>query len=71
MGKAFDSEKYNMVFCPACNGKGKLPKNPGGFDVCGKCGGFGLVKRELEESMNTSPIMGGEEGNPHEGGGHL
>jgi DnaJ-class molecular chaperone len=68
MGKTFNSEKYNMVFCPVCNGKGKLPKNPRGFDVCRKCGGFGLVKRELEEDMNTSPtIGGGEEAHMKEG----
>jgi hypothetical protein len=38
---------------------------------CRKRGGFGLVKRELEENMNTSPVVGGEEGSPHEGRGHL
>jgi len=48
MGKIFNFEKYNMVFCPVCNGKGKLPKNPGRFDVCRKCEGFGLVKKESE-----------------------
>ena len=50
-----------MVFCPVCNGNGKLTKAPGGFDVCRKCGGFGLVERELDKYMNTSPIIGGRE----------
>jgi hypothetical protein len=27
MGKIFNPEKYGMVFCPDCKGKGKLPKN--------------------------------------------
>ena len=71
MGKTFDFEKYNRVFYPVCNEKGKLTKNPRDFDVCRKRGGFGLVKRELEENMNTSPIIGGEEGSPHEGRGYL
>jgi hypothetical protein len=34
MGRTFDPEKYEMTFCPAGQGKGKLLKNPGGFDVC-------------------------------------
>jgi len=71
MGKTINPEKYNMNFCPLCKGSGKLPKNPDGFDICRKCAGFGLVKRELEEYMNSSPIIGGGEGNRHEGGGHL
>ena len=48
MGKTFNPEEYNMIFCPVCNGKGRFPKNPDGFDVCKECGGFGLVKRESE-----------------------
>ena len=59
MGKTFNWGKYNMVFCPVCNGKGKLAKNPGSSDVCRKCGGFGLVKRELEKYMNFLPIIEG------------
>jgi len=37
-----------MVFCPVCNGKGKLPKNADEFDVCRRCGGFELIKKESE-----------------------
>jgi len=48
MEKTFNPEKYNMAFCPLCNGNGKLPKNPDGFDVCKECGGFGLIKKESE-----------------------
>jgi len=48
MGKTFNPQQYNMVFCSVCNGKGKLPKSPGEFDVCRRCGGFGLIKNESE-----------------------
>ncbi len=48
MEKIFNPEKYGMVFCPDCNGKGKIPKNLGGLNVCPKCGGSGLVKEEKE-----------------------
>jgi len=58
MGKTFTPQKYRMVFCPVCNGKGKLPKNAHGFDVCKECGGFGFVKRQPEGDMNTSSIIG-------------
>ncbi len=46
-GKIFSPEKYDMIVCPVCEGKGKVPKNPKGLDVCTGCGGFGLIKKEL------------------------
>ena len=46
MGKAFGMEKYEMTFCPLCQGDGKLAKTPEGFEVCKECGGFGLIKKE-------------------------
>ena len=49
MGRTFTPQKYKMVFCPVCNGKGKLPKNPHSFEVCKECGGFVFVKREPKE----------------------
>ncbi len=48
MRKTFDPTKYNMVLCPLCKGKGKLDKNPDGFDVCKECEGFGFIKNESE-----------------------
>ena len=56
MRKTFNPEKYNMAFCPVCNGKGKLPTNSGGFDVCKECGGFGAIKKgpETEEGGDIS-----------------
>jgi len=60
MGKTFYPEEYNMVFCSVCNGKGKLPKNPGDFDVCKECGGFGFLKKEseiFEEVENREQVV--------------
>jgi DnaJ-class molecular chaperone len=48
MGNTFNPEKYNMAICPLCKGNGKLPKNPDGFDVCRRCGGFGLIKKTMK-----------------------
>jgi DnaJ-class molecular chaperone len=48
MGKTFNPEKYNMGICPLCKGNGKLPKHPDGFDVCRRCGGFGLIKKAMK-----------------------
>jgi DnaJ-class molecular chaperone len=55
MGKTFNPQKYNMAFCSDCNGKGKLTKIPGEFDVCRRCGGFGIIKNESEifEEVNN------------------
>jgi DnaJ-class molecular chaperone len=50
MGKHFYPEKYGMLFCPNCNGKGKLPKSPNGFIVCSRCGGSGVLKKEKKAS---------------------
>ncbi len=48
MEKIFDPEKYGMIFCPDCEGKGKLPKKPDGFIVCSTCGGCGAIRKEEE-----------------------
>jgi DnaJ-class molecular chaperone len=57
MRKTFKPEKYNMAICPACNGKGKLPKNSGGFDVCKECGGFGAIKKTLKLRKGVKPLV--------------
>ena len=54
MGKTINPEKYNMVLCSICNGKGKLPKNPRGFDVCKECGGFGFIKKDNKKAEEKS-----------------
>ena len=53
MDKNFAPEKYGMVICPLCNGKGFLIKESPHTNVllktaCTKCGGFGSVKKEEE-----------------------
>jgi DnaJ-class molecular chaperone len=44
LNKTFDPEKYGMLLCPLCDGKGFIinPKRK----CCPKCGGFGLTKKE-------------------------
>jgi hypothetical protein len=51
MEKVFDPENVGMVFCPLCNGEGKLPEDHDGFKVCTQCGGFGIIikKKEITE----------------------
>jgi DnaJ-class molecular chaperone len=51
MEKDFVPEKYGMVICPLCNGKGFLNKSSDPIDVfarsvCIKCGGFGAIRKE-------------------------
>ena len=46
MEKIFDPENIGMVFCPLCNGSGKLHGDHDGFNVCPKCGGCGLIIEE-------------------------
>jgi hypothetical protein len=48
MDETFNPEKYNMALCPLCEGKGKLPRNPNGFEVWNECEGFGFIKKESE-----------------------
>jgi DnaJ-class molecular chaperone len=54
MGRRFNSDKYGMIYCPVCNGSGKLLNGAEGGIVCKVCGGFGLVKKHtsvLEERV--------------------
>jgi len=44
LNKTFDPEKYGMLLCPLCDGKGFII-NPE-RKCCPKCGGFGLIKKE-------------------------
>jgi len=45
--KSFDPQRYGMVLCPLCKGKGFIinPKRK----CCQRCGGFGFIKTETEE----------------------
>jgi DnaJ-class molecular chaperone len=44
MEKILNPEKYGMLICPVCFGKGFInePKR----QACPKCGGFGWIKKE-------------------------
>ena len=53
MDKNFTPEKYGMVICPLCDGRGFLIQQSGQINVtarrvCTKCGGFGAIKKEEE-----------------------
>lgn len=53
MDKDFVPEKYGMVICPLCNGKGFLIKYSEQVNVmlrkvCTECGGFGAIRMEEE-----------------------
>jgi DnaJ-class molecular chaperone len=50
MDNHFDPEKYGMLFCIECDGNGKMPNDSEDLEVCPKCGGFGFIKKEKEES---------------------
>ncbi len=68
MGRAFDPEKYNMAFCPLCNGNGKLPGKSDGQHVCKECGGFGLIKKEagvFDEVENKEQMVKVSQRNKH------
>jgi DnaJ-class molecular chaperone len=57
LAKIFKPEKYGMVFCPDCKGKGKLPQNPDGFNVCSRCGGNGLVIKKFLKRIEDKRII--------------
>jgi len=53
MHNDFAPEKYGMMICPVCDGKGFLTKSSGLIDnfsrsVCAKCGGFGAIRKDEE-----------------------
>ena len=58
MDKKFAPEKYGMVTCPLCRGKGFLIKVSDQSHVmlrrvCTECGGFGAIKKEEETFENV------------------
>ena len=46
MKRIFNSENWDIVFCPLCNKNAKFPENLDGFNACIKCGGFGFIMKE-------------------------
>lgn len=56
MGRRFNPDRYEMMYCPICKGSGKIINGLAGRVVCKVCGGFGLVKKHkigLEEGVRT------------------
>jgi DnaJ-class molecular chaperone len=53
LDKPFDPESYGMTFCPLCQGEGKLAKTHDEVEVCRECGGFGLVKTEGDNTVDS------------------
>jgi DnaJ-class molecular chaperone len=43
---SFTPERYGMIFCPICSGKGYLERSNGDREVCRMCRGFGLIRKE-------------------------
>ena len=44
MEEKFTPEKYGMMFCPDCDGQGRIC-GPDDVKICQNCGGFGFVKK--------------------------
>ena len=44
-GKTLIPEKYGMIFCPRCNGLGKIYGSGRESQVCMLCGGFGAIRK--------------------------
>ena len=44
-----DPEKFGYMQCPHCHGYGSSLKDPEGVNICTRCGGSGLIKKETEE----------------------
>jgi DnaJ-class molecular chaperone len=49
--KTFDPARYGMVVCSDCKGDGYVLRS--NRQCCPKCGGFGLIKKELQENLKT------------------
>jgi DnaJ-class molecular chaperone len=45
-------EKFGYMQCPHCNGYGSSLKDIEEVDICTRCGGSGLIKKEIEESSS-------------------
>jgi DnaJ-class molecular chaperone len=44
--KTFYPERYNMLLCPECKGKGKITNRSEHIKVCPTCGGFGCIRKD-------------------------
>jgi hypothetical protein len=58
LGERFNPERYGMIFCPQCNGRGKIFKTIKEFEVYTACGGFGLIKIPREKPVDEESDEG-------------
>ena len=58
MEMVFDPENIDMLFCPLCNGEGKLPDGQDGIKVCPQCQGFGIIKKKEMTAEKTIAFRG-------------
>jgi rRNA maturation endonuclease Nob1 len=59
-GETFNPQKYGMSFCPDCHGAGKAFNSAKEINVCRVCGGFGLIKKEENNSLHNRLIIESE-----------
>ena len=52
----FDPGKYGMIYCPVCEGSGKLFNEVEERVVCKICGGFGFIKKEEESNFDDHGV---------------
>lgn len=57
LGQGFNPERYGMISCPHCNGKGRIFKTLKEFNVCIVCGGFGAIKTPKEKPIDLSSSL--------------
>ena len=53
----FDPEKYGMMFCPRCHGRGKFIHDALETGVCKVCGGFGLTIKGKEKKGSRDDFV--------------
>lgn len=53
MEKKFEPEKYGMMFCPNCEGQGRIFSSDD-VKVCQTCGGFGFIIRTGRRTYTAS-----------------
>jgi len=50
MDEKFAPGKYGMMFCPGCEGQGRICSLDD-VEVCQRCGGFGFIREERETDV--------------------
>jgi len=55
--EGLNPERYGMIPCPHCNGRGKVFRDVKEFNVCMVCGGFGAIKAPRGEPIDGWPMI--------------